>query len=112
MDRNSIILKKMLEEIEYLEGYIKDFDFDVFMQAEDKKRVVAMTLINIGELVRHLTKDFRKAAADLPFDDAIGLRDIAAHGYKSLKFERIWNTVKIDIPDIKTKIEKLLLSSK
>lgn len=108
MDRNIIILKKMLEEIDCLEGYTKEFDFDVFMQSEDKKRVVAMTLINIGELVRHLTKDFRKSAKDLPFDDAIGLRDIAAHGYKTLKFERIWNTVKIDIPDMKAKIKKLV----
>ena len=108
MDRNTGVLRKMLEEIDFLQTFTKVFGFEEYMQDEIKKQTVAMTFINLGELVRHLTKDFRKENSDMPFDEIIGLRDVAAHGYKVLKFERIWNTVKINIPELKIKLNKLI----
>jgi len=111
-DRNTAVLKKMLEEIAYLQDYTKGMTEETFLDAEDKKRVVSMTLINMGELVRHFTKDFRKTVKTIPLDDIIGLRDIAAHGYKSLKFTRIWNTIIKDIPMLEIEIKKLLQSLK
>ena len=98
----------MLEEIKYLEDFTKDLDFRTFLMSEDKRRVVSMTLINIGELVRHLTKEFRREQEDIPFDDILGLRDVAAHGYKSLRFDDIWEMIHTDIPYLKEKIETLL----
>ena len=108
MDRDLGVLKCMLDEIDYLQCYTKNLDVDAFMSNEDKKRVVSMTLINIGELSRHLSKEFKQANKHIPFKDIIGLRDIAAHGYKSLNFQRIWNTLKVDIPDLKSNIAKLV----
>lgn len=112
MNRDTIVLEKMLEEIRILEESTKGINLNTFMLSEDKKRAAAMTLINIGELVRHLTKDFKKSAIDMPFDDIVGLRNIAAHGYKSLSFDMIWNTITNDIPDLKHKIKKLLPQTK
>lgn len=102
----------MLEEINFLEDYIKDFDYDYYIKSEEKRRTVAMTLINIGELVRHLTKDFRKEHHDVPFSDVLGLRDVAAHGYKALRFDFIWNLLQSDIPDLKSKIKEILKKTK
>ena len=106
-DRNTTVLQEMLKEISYLESTTKGLTFDGFIRNEDKKRVVSMTLINIGELVRHLTNDFRKENSHIPFKDVLGLRDIAAHRYKALRFDFIWNLVQNDIPDLKCEIEKL-----
>lgn len=108
MDRNLTVLKKMLDEIEFLNFDTKGVTFAAFMADERLKRSVSMTLINIGELIRHLTKEFRKSHSDIPFDDIIGLRDVAAHGYKILRFEFIWETLKRDVPELQMKIEKLL----
>ena len=36
------------------------------------------------------------------------LKDVAAHGYKVLRFERIWNLIQADIPDLEGKIKLLL----
>jgi len=108
MDRNRVVLGKMLEELKFLQEDVKNVDFDGFMNNERLKRSVAMTLINIGELVRHLEKDFRKSRTDLPFDDIIGLRDIAAHGYKTLRFDDIWELVQKDVPELKQKIKNII----
>ena len=71
---NEVVLGKMLEEIDYLQDFITDLDFETFMNSEDKRRVVSMTLINLGELVRHLSKDFKNEHDDVLFDDILGLR--------------------------------------
>ena len=108
MNRNKIILENMLQEIDYLMDYANSFDYKTFINSEEKKRTVSMTLINIGETVRHLTKEFREANEDIPFDDVLGLRDVAAHGYKALRFEFLWGLIHDDVPELKTKIMMLL----
>jgi uncharacterized protein with HEPN domain len=62
----------------------------------------------MGELVKHLTKEFRQQSSDIPFNKIAGLRDITAHGYYSLNFNFIWNTLNEDVPLLKEKIEKIL----
>ena len=55
MDRNSAVLREMLEEIDFLQQDTKGVTREKFMANERLRRSVSMTLINIGELVRHLT---------------------------------------------------------
>jgi len=106
---DSIVLNKILKEIAYLQSKTDNIiSFEDFDKDEDKKRIVAMTLINIGELTRHISQECKDLAKDIPFKNIIGLRDVAAHGYHSLKSDSVWGTVKTSIPDFKSKIEKLL----
>ena len=75
---NDVVLLKMLEEIEYLIDFSKSLTHEEFMASEGQKRIASMTLINIGELVRHLSKDFRNKNKHLYFDSAIKMRDISS----------------------------------
>jgi len=110
MDKKDIvILKKILEEIRYLDNLVKTMSVYEEFDAEEKtKRATAMTLINIGELANHLSKEFQKSQTDFPIRGAVDLRNVAAHGYHILRFKDIWHTVQTSIPDLKVKIEKLL----
>ena len=109
MDRRDIIvLQKILKEIKVLEDSMKGFDMESFIASEDKKRATSMTLINIGELTTHLTDKFKTSTNEIPFKQIKNLRNIAAHGYHSLNFDFIWNTVKAHVPNLKSKIEELL----
>ena len=101
------ILEEVLKETDEIEGIVAGLTFEQFNNNEVVKRAIAMTLINIGEYSRRLSAEFRKST-DIPFKRIIGLRDIAAHGYGVLRFNSIWTVIKTDIPDLKTKIEKLL----
>ena len=102
------VFKKILDEIKHVEGFIKDIDFETFINNEMLKRSVTMTLINIGELTRILSEETKQAAKDIPFKAITATRNVAAHGYEELRFDYVWETVKTDIPDLKEKIEKLL----
>jgi len=57
-----------------------------------------MTLINIGELVKHLSEEFRMANGHVPWKSISGLRDIAVHGYQTLRMQDVWVNASEDIP--------------
>ena len=107
-NKDRIILKKVLNEINIIEALIDGFYLEIFISDERTKRAVCMTLINIGELVKNLNDELRMQNKDIPWREISGMRDIAAHKYQTLKIERVWNTAKKDIPNFKEHILSIL----
>ncbi|MGN0181057.1 MAG: DUF86 domain-containing protein [Candidatus Ornithomonoglobus sp.] len=108
LHRDYITLTKIVEETDIAIQMLGKAEFNDFMENELLKRAVSMTIINIGELVKNLTYDFRAAHSDVPWKDIAGFRDVAAHKYKTLDMRLVYNSVKIDIPDLKYNIKKIL----
>ena len=107
-NRDKTVLLKLLDEISYLERSIADLTVELFVADETLKRAACMTLINIGELARLLSEEVKAEAEDIPFNEIIATRNVAAHGYQTLRFDDVWSTIQMDIPDLKKKIIKLL----
>ena len=105
---DKIILTKMLDEIKVLEKSVGKLTEKEFLLDEDKKRATGMTLINIGELANHLSKEFIGATKEIPFRKIVDLRNVAAHGYFTIVFEDIWRLVQQDIPQLKIKLKEML----
>ena len=106
--RDMITLQKILIETNVAIELLGNTSVDDFMKNEMLKRAIGMTLINIGELVKNLTVDFRLSHNSVPWKDIAGFRDIAAHKYGTLDMKIVYNTVKFDITDLKLKIEEIL----
>ncbi|MGI6712373.1 MAG: DUF86 domain-containing protein, partial [Bacillota bacterium] len=62
-------------------------------------------LINIGELVKSLPKNFCDANPQLPWRRIAGMRDIAAHKYKQLDMDAVWIVANERIQEILDFIE-------
>ena len=107
-NKDIIILKKILSEIQIIEDMILELNLELFLKDEKSKRAVCMTLINIGELVKNLDDDIKTQYKAIPWREISGMRDITAHKYQSLKMERVWNTVKKDIPEFKKHLLRIL----
>jgi uncharacterized protein with HEPN domain len=71
-------------------------------------RACAMTLINIGELVKNLTEEVRLANKDIPWKAIAGMRDITAHKYQTLNMGDVWVTIVDEIPKVKEKIINII----
>lgn len=105
--RDQIIIEKIISEIniglEMVDGVsLKDFLLD-----EKLKRAVAMTVINVGELVKNITFETRKEHSEIPWKEVAGMRDIAAHKYQTLRMEDVYNTMVDDFSDLKEKLENI-----
>jgi uncharacterized protein with HEPN domain len=81
---------------------------DAFLADEKLKRAVAMTVINIGELVKNISDETRAAYKQVPWKQIAGMRDIAAHKYQTLRMEDVYNTVKMDFPALQTQLSEIL----
>ena len=106
--RDRIILEKILSEIDMAQSMLSDSALDVFLQNEMLMRASAMTVINIGELVKNLTEGTRLAHPQIPWKAIAGFRDIAAHKYQTLRMEDVYETVSVDLPRLKEQIKAIL----
>lgn len=67
-----------------------------------------MSLVIIGEAAVRLGRDhavFLAKHADLPWRDVIAMRNRITHGYVTLDFHVIWQTVLSDIPQLLNRLE-------
>ncbi len=106
--KKKVILKKMISEVGVINEMIDGIGKKQFMKDEKTQRAVAMTLINIGELVKLLPIEFRQEHREVPWREAAGLRDVVVHKYQTIRMEDVWATIKDDIPVFHNHIVEIL----
>ena len=82
--------------------------FEKFKGNKDYFKSISMSLLQIGELANHLSKDFQKKYADLPYSAMISLRNIIVHGYGILETKKIWDTSHQDTPALQIRCLEIL----
>ena len=80
----------------------------VFVEDADYRDAIKMNIFQIGETVNNLSDECKENSGDIPWHQIYGMRNVIAHGYEKVNDERIWDTVKIDIPELKSKIKDML----
>jgi len=101
MDRNLAQLKRIQEEVSFIENAIEGFTEIKFLEDEVVQRAICMSLITIGECANHLSEEFTEENSHIPWVEIIAVRNISAHGYWQLDMKQIWKAVIEDIPILK-----------
>ena len=109
--REKIALQKICSEIDFALKFIGNKNLEEFLQDEFLKHAVGMAAINIGELTKHLTMEFRQKYSEIAWKQAVGFRDVFAHKYETLDMIDVYKTLTEDFPELKTQIEKILSES-
>ena len=107
-NRDKIILHKIVDEVTIVSQMLDGMDESTFLASEEKMRAICMTVINIGELIKNLTDDFRKNQQNIPWKEMAGLRDITAHGYFTLRMPDVWEFVATELPTYIESIKTIL----
>src|SRR5258708_1298366 len=100
-NRDKIYLERIIESINRAERFIADASFADFNKNAMMFDATLMQLINIGEMISHLSVDFQERYDHLPWHKAIGMRNQIAHGYFNIEPEAVWDTAKKDLPVLK-----------
>lgn len=103
-----VILTKIANETHMAQQLLGDSTRQEFTENEMQKRAIAMTVINIGELVKNVSSDTREQYPNIPWKQAAGFRDIAAHKYQTLNMGDVYDTVKNDFPEFEKQIREIL----
>lgn len=100
MKDDKVYVVQTLDALAKIEAFTDGVTFDAFNENQEKQSAVILQLAIIGEISKRFSDDF-KNRVDLPWREIAGFRDMAIHDYLSLDLERVWNTVKDDIPRLK-----------
>lgn len=73
---------------------------------------VVRALEIIGEAAKRLPEDLRHQYPNIPWKGMAGMRDRIIHGYDNVDLQIVWDVIKHDIPQIKPKIEQILIDYK
>lgn len=106
--RDRAIAAKMAEEVSVALGMMGRASLGDFLGDEKLKRAVCMTVINVGELTKGLSDEFRAAHGDVPWRAIAGFRDVAAHKYQTLRMDDVYRTVSDDFPELGRRLAEIL----
>ncbi len=74
--RDRIIFNKIISETDICTQMLENISLEKFLADEKLKRACAMTVINIGELVKNLTDETRLKYNHISWKAIAGIRDI------------------------------------
>lgn len=108
-DKDRKNLNRILEHAQYIVEETKGIKgAEDFKKNNDKSKAALFDLLQIGELANNLSKEFTQEMVEIPWNSVYNLRNRIVHGYASVDYEIIWETIKYNIPYLIKELEKTL----
>jgi len=107
MKSDKVYLEHILDAIDVIDEYVGDMTYEEFKENQMAVDAVIRQLAIVGEAANNLSEEFVKNNPDLPFRDAIDMRNFLIHEYFGVNIQLVWETAKDDLPKFKEFIEKL-----
>ena len=67
-------------------------------------------LIVIGEAANRVSNPFQEMHPNIPWASLIGTRNVIVHGYDQVKLQIVWEIIKEDLQDLKSRVQEALAS--
>ncbi len=101
-------LQHILEAADVLVDYVKHHT----LEEAQSDPVVYFGLVKhveiIGEAVYKLTLQYRASHSEVNWEDIERMRHVLVHGYYKIRPRQLWETIAVDIPQLKPIIERLI----
>lgn len=107
-DKDRARLEAVLRELEFMSATMRGVSWQEFSTSSVLQHALIMSLLNVGEAVKRLSQEFITGHNQVQWRKIITIRNVAAHGYESLRMDSIWVTLTVDMPKFKNYIESIL----
>ena len=109
MRRDDLVrLRHMRDSAREAMGFVGPRTRDDF----SKDRMLALAVLKsveiIGEAASKVSDESRKELPELAWKEMVGIRHRLVHGYFDIDFDRVWNTVRDDLPELAKRLEAFL----
>ena len=112
MKSDSVFLRHILDETNFLLERTRTLAFDQFVADDVLTRACTRSVEIIGEAVKNLSTEFRKTHGHVEWQRIAGMRDRLIHGYFSVDLAILWDVVQRRIPELRQHVEELLRSER
>lgn len=100
-------IQDIIDAINNAQNFTKGITYDAFREDIKTAFAVVRTLEVIGEAVKNIPETIRNKYPNIPWKEMAGMRDKLIHEYFGVNYEVVWDTIKIELPDIKLKFEAI-----
>lgn len=107
-DKDLQIIGKIIKRIESDMTYCDGETSETFYHNPMLQEACVFNLLQIGELANRLTRAFTDSHPAIPWRQIIGLRNRLVHDYDGIRLTVVWETIKNDFPELKSRLESLL----
>ncbi len=107
---DKVRLQHILDAIDEIEQYLSDASFPAFIENSMMRFACIKQMEIIGEASNHISEALKSKFTDIAWAQIVGMRNVFAHEYFGIDSTLVWEIIKNDIPELKSKI-KLVLSS-
>jgi uncharacterized protein with HEPN domain len=107
-DRDTTFLWDMARAIQRLQGFAEESSLEAYLASIFSQSAVERQFEVLGEAARRISSAFQQAHPEIDWSNIIGLRNVIAHQYEQVDQEKLWTTIKNNLPDLLMKVEALL----
>lgn len=101
-------VQDMLAELAVVEETVAGLSYEAFSQNRQALRAVLYSLAVVGEAVASVIADLEEAEPTMLWHQIRGMRNAVIHEYFQVDVEVIWETVRADLPVLKTALQQIL----
>ncbi|MCL2212636.1 MAG: DUF86 domain-containing protein [Oscillospiraceae bacterium] len=110
MNRDKVILKKIIDYADDIEGFISDdkLSKELFVNDVKSQYAINMCVLQIGEIANKFSAEFILKHTYIPWKKIISLRHKVVHSYYKINMDEIWDIATNHIPELKQECKKIL----
>ncbi|MBN2146661.1 MAG: DUF86 domain-containing protein [Anaerolineales bacterium] len=101
-------IRDILDAISEILLFVGSVDFDTFRHDMKTIRAVELNFIIIGEAANAIPEEIQELHPDVPWYFMRAMRNRLVHVYFEVDPKLVWDTVKNDLPALKSSLEALI----
>jgi uncharacterized protein with HEPN domain len=108
MWRDDAYMLDMLLAARKVEDFTAGINWEKFKANDILQNAVMRQIQIVGEAARKISRQYRDAHSEIPWQMIIGMRNRLVHEYFDIIPERVWDVVERDIPELIRLVEPLV----
>ena len=97
---DNFYIQKRKQDLEFISRHMKNVDIEELNANEVLLDSMLFRMIQISENARKLTEEFKQTRENIPWSALYGLRNRIVHDYGNVDLNIVFETLKVDIPDL------------
>ena len=107
---HKLFINDIIAAIKSIDKFVGKMTLEELESDEKTSSAVIRKCEAIGEAVKHIPKKVKEEHKDIQWKSMAGMRDRLIHAYFGIDYKLVWAAIKAEIPKLKPKLKKLLLS--